>query len=483
MDERSSPHVLVFPLPLQGPIKCMLKLAELLCLAGLQVTFLNTDHNHRRLLRHTDLQSRFAIYPQFCFETISDGLPDDHPRSGDRFMELFDGLEAVTRPLFKAMLTSGDQSSAYRRPVTCIIADGVLNFTLPVAEEVGIPLIYFDTISPCGLWTYFCLPKLIDAGELPFKGNDLDAPIKSVPRMEDFLRRRDLPSFCRSVDLNNPVIQLILKEDELVPRGRGLILNTFEELDGPVLSQIRTVCPKLYAVGPLHTHLKTRLAAEQMPPPTSLASLWQEDRSCVAWLDSQSSKSVVYISIGSLAVMTREQIVEFWHGLVNSRHKFLWVRRPNSVAGGDWEGQIPAELVEATAERGCVVSWAPQEEVLAHPAVGGFLTHSGWNSTLESMVEGVPMLCWPYFVDQQVNSRFVGEVWTIGIDMKDTCDRVVIERKIKELMDSRREEFVKSSQRIARLAKQSVSEGGSSVRNLNRLIMDIRSIGLQQIFN
>ncbi|XAR65880.1 7-deoxyloganetin glucosyltransferase [Bertholletia excelsa] len=478
MDEKSlPPRVLIFPLPLQGPINCMLKFAELLCLAGIDVTFLNTDHYHRRLLRFTDVQSRLSRYPGFRFETIPDGLPEDHPRSGDRFLELLRGLEAVTKPLFRDMLTAASRSSEQLSPVTCIIADGALNFCLDVAEEVGIPFFFVETISPCGLWTCLCIPKLIDAGEIPFNGSDLDVPIRSVPSMEGFLRRRDLLSFCRAVDPNDPIIKLAIREAQQIPRGQGLIVNTFEELDGPVLSHMRSVCPNLYSVGPLHEHLKTRLAGEPaLPPASSSNSLWQEDRSCMTWLDKQPPKSVIYVSIGSMAMMTAAQLVEFWHGLVNSAQRFLWVRRPNSVAGGGFEGQIPAELVEATAARGCVVSWAPQEEVLAHPAVGGFLTHSGWNSTLESMVEGVPMLCWPYYADQQVNSRFVGEVWKLGMDMKDTCDRGLIESMIRELMEVRREELTESAEQMAKLARQSVRQGGSSFCDFNRFVEDIRSM-------
>lgn len=167
--------------------------------------------------------------------------------------------------------------------------------------------------------------------------------------------------------------------------------------------------------------------------------------------------------------------MEFWHGLMNSGVRFLWVRRPNSVVGEDSAGQIE-ELLEATEERGCLVSWAPQEVVLAHPAIGGFLTHSGWNSTLESLMEGVPMVCWPYFVDQHVNSRFVSEVWKIGFDIKDTCDRVVIEKMIKDLMDVKGDEFRQSMDRLSKFARESLSMGGSSVCNLNRLIEDIRSM-------
>jgi hypothetical protein len=106
-------------------------------------------------------------------------------------------------------------------------------------------------------------------------------------------------------------------------------------------------------------------------------------------------------------MMTRGQLFEFWHGLVNSGKPFLWVVRRDGIVGLEGEHAIPEELHEGTKERGFLVDWAPQEEVLANQAVGGFLTHSGWNSTLESIVAGVPMLCWPTITDQQINSWWV----------------------------------------------------------------------------
>ncbi|KAK4833704.1 hypothetical protein QYF36_002791 [Acer negundo] len=138
------------------------------------------------------------------------------------------------------------------------------------------------------------------------------------------------------------------------------------------------------------------------------------------------------VSFRSLVNLTRLQTLEFLHGLVNSGKPFLWVVRPDLIVGES--GIEPMELEIVTKEKGFIVSWAPQEEVLAHPAVGGFLTHSGWNSTLESINAGVPMICWPQIADQQVNSRCVSEVWKIGFDMKDTCDRLTVEKLVRDLI-------------------------------------------------
>ena len=198
----------------------------------------------------------------------------------------------------------------------------------------------------------------------------------------------------------------------------------------------------------------------------------------MVWLDAQPLKSVIYVSFGCITVLRKDKLMEFWYSLVNSKKHFLWAIRPDLVIQKDGKGQIPVELVEGTKNRGYMVGWVPQEEVLVHQAVGGFLTHSGWNSTLESIVAGVPMICWPYFVDQQINSRFVSEVWKLGMDMKDVCDRVMVEKMVNHLMEETREIFMKSIVEKARLANESVSEGGSSYCTLDHLIKDIRLMSM-----
>ncbi|KAL6327342.1 hypothetical protein AAG906_018795 [Vitis piasezkii] len=388
-----SPHVLIFPFPAQGHVNSMLKLAELLSVAGLHVTFLNSEYNQHRLLLHTDIQTRFSRYPGFRFQTISDGLTTDHPRTGERVMDLFEGLKATAKPIFRELMISRGQGSDTRPP-------------LEFPSFLSAPLV------------------LVPSGHIFLRSNSLNLAnfpsklVTSIPGMEGFLRKRDL------------------RETQQTPRAHALILNTFEDLEGPILGQIRNHCPK----------------------PTPL------DLSTRTWKP------------GLLLNRRRHSLQTVYGKKTEAAYRFLWVIRTDSLAEEDGERQTPAELLEGAKERSYIVEWAPQEEVLAHPAVGGFLTHSGWNSTLESICAGVPMICWPYFADQQINSRFVSHVWKLGSDMKDTCDRLIVEKMVRDLMEERKDQLLKTADMATR-ARKCVSEGGSSYCNLSSLIEEIRLMG------
>ncbi|XP_022864350.1 7-deoxyloganetic acid glucosyltransferase-like [Olea europaea var. sylvestris] len=463
------PHVIVFPFPVHSHVHVMLNLAEILSLHGFHITFFITEYT-RKSCYFREISSHFARYLGFHFQTISDGLPFNHPRTGDKVAELFNSIDSTTKPQFKEVLKSGLVTRDGRPPITCVIADGIMCFTIDIAKEFQLPTILFRPFSASCFWSLFCVPKLIDALELPLKGDyNMDKLVSNVPGMEGFLRLRDLPSFCRANDLSDPKLQHVVSETHRAASGYGLILNTFEELEEFSLAHIRTKFQNVYTIGPLHASLKTKTTLQMR----SSSGLKEEESKCMAWLDDQALKSVVYVSFGNMTVLDIHQLMEFWHGLVNSGKPFLLVIPANLISE---EFQVPRVHFEGTKQRGKAVNWAPQEEALAHPAIGGFLTHSGWNSTLESICEGVPMICWPFYADQQVNSRLVGEVWKIGLDMKDICDRVIVEKMVKELLDVRREDFMKSANQMARLARKSVSQGGTSYCNLNRLIEDIKSM-------
>ncbi|KAG6393505.1 hypothetical protein SASPL_147748 [Salvia splendens] len=411
MQHEREAHVFIFPLPLQGPVNCKLKLAEILSINQIKVTFLNTDYIHQRLITHTDVPIRFRNYPDFCFWTVPDGLPEENPRTSAEIGNLLESMDASAVPIFREMLLTAET------PVTCLIADGVFAFASDVAAEIGAPLLYFDTVSPCGFWTLLCLPRLIQAGEVPFKDDNLDEMIMNAPGMEGIIRRRDLPSFCRTNDINDRRIRLILHEARHIPLAQGLIFNTFHHLEAPILSQISTICPNIYAIGPLHAHHK---AGSRFAPRPPTASGKKTGAAFLGWTNSPPNLL------------------------------FLWVRRPGSVIGYLDEAGILSpdqDLTRGTEERGCVVS----------------------------MVEGKPMICRPDFLDQHVNSRYVEAVWKVGLDMKDSCDRAVVEKMVIEVMESRKDEFLKGAEEVAESAKAAVSPDGSSFVDMDRLIEEIKT--------
>ncbi|PKU69679.1 Cyanohydrin beta-glucosyltransferase [Dendrobium catenatum] len=167
--------------------------------------------------------------------------------------------------------------------------------------------------------------------------------------MEGFLQRRDLPSMCRkATKANDKELQLFSNFSASSTRWKGLTFNTSYSLEAPILSKIYSLFPTTYVIGPLHALI------ESITSSSVSTSLLAEDRSALNWLDAQPYRSVIYVSFDSLARLTQEELLEFWHGFVNSGHRFLWVVRPNLVA----EGTTAVEMV-GLEERVRLVAWVP----------------------------------------------------------------------------------------------------------------------------
>ncbi|XP_021735304.1 7-deoxyloganetic acid glucosyltransferase-like [Chenopodium quinoa] len=170
------PHVVIFPLPIQGPINCTLKLADLilsLSPATVSVTFLTTNYTRRRLLLHSNTAARLEhdYEPRFRFETVPDGLgPDDNPRELPDLTMALEGQAQAEGSRLRKVLAFGSAEAGLKKPVTCVIAEAFYGCMVDVAKELRVPLVYFETISPCCLWTFFCIPNMIQAAQLPFQG-------------------------------------------------------------------------------------------------------------------------------------------------------------------------------------------------------------------------------------------------------------------------------------------------------------------------
>ncbi|CAL4970001.1 unnamed protein product [Urochloa decumbens] len=194
--------------------------------------------------------------------------------------------------------------------------------------------------------------------------------------------------------------------------------------------------------------------------------LWKQDGECLAWLDTQAPGSVVYANFGSMTVVTSEQLTEFAWGPAASGHPFLWSIRDDLVRGGGGGGlaALPPDFTAETAGRCRLSPWCSQELVLRHPAVGCFVTHSGWNLTTESLAAGVPMVCWPGFADQYTNCRCVCEARGVGVRLDAEVRRDQVAQRVREVMES--DEMRRNAARWKAEAAAATSPGGSSQENL-----------------
>ena len=283
------------------------------------------------------------------------------------------------------------------------------------------------------------------------------------------VRLRDLPSHVRTIDPNDIFFRFVIYGAERAPSASGIIVHTFDELEQEVLHALSTMFPHVYAIGPLE-QLLNHLSNDHLE---SIGyGLWKEETECLNWLNSKAPNSVIYVSFGSIAVMTSSQLVEIGWGLANSKHPFLWIIRPDLVEGGSTI--LSPEFQEEIKERGLITSWCPQEEVLNHPSIGGFLTHSGWNSTIESVCAGVPMLCLPFFSDQQTNCKYTCNEWAIGMEIDFDVKREEVEKMVRELLEGDKgKKMKKKAMEWKKLAEEATCPLGSSSINLKNLVSEV----------
>lgn len=240
--------------------------------------------------------------------------------------------------------------------------------------------------------------------------------------------------------------------------SRWLLSNSVYELDSSACEFI----PNILSIGPL-------LASHHLGH--YAGNFWPEDSTCIGWLDKQPAGSVIYVAFGSLAIFNQRQFNELALGLELVGRPFLWVVRSDFTDGS--VAEYPDGFIERVADHGKIVSWAPQEEVLAHPSVACFFSHCGWNSTMDSISMGVPFLCWPYFADQFHNQSYICDKWKVGLglnaDENGFISRHEIKKKKIEMLVS--DDGIKANaEKLKEMARKSVSEGGSSYKNFKTFI-------------
>ncbi|KAI3672846.1 hypothetical protein L6452_38946 [Arctium lappa] len=480
-EQEKKPHAVCIPGPIQGHINPMLKLAKILHSKGFLITFVNTEFNHQRLLRSRGSDALRGL-PSFRFETIPDGLPC--PENLDATQELWSLAKSVDETCFHPFKSLVEKMNDSYSPVTCIVSDFLMCFTLDVAKELRLPEILLWTSGAGSLICFHQYPNLLEKGLMPIKdptylvNGYLDTVVDCIPAMSG-IRLKDIPPFVRMIYPHDEyMVQFFSSQIERAKKASAIVFNTFHELDYDILDTLSSLFPPCFEIGPLHL-LENKITDKSLLTSAIKSNLWKEDTECLKWLDSKPPASVIYVNFGSIVVMTPQQLVEFCWGLAKSNYSFLWIIRPDLVIGDS--AVLPSEFLAEISDRGLLASWCPQEQVLNHPSIGGFLTHSGWNSTIESISNGVPMLCWPFFADQQTNCWLSCNKWGVALEIDNDVKRDEVLKLVIELMNGEKgKEMRKNAIEWKNKADEAcVLPSGSSMANLEKLIHHLQASILQ----
>ena len=451
--------VVVVPFPAQGHLNQLLHLSHVITSYGIPVHCAGSAiHNRQAKLRfrgwdeETSKKIKFHDLPLPSYTS-----PPPNPNASMHFpahlQSLFDASMHLREPTFQLLQ---ELAKRYRRIV--IIHDRLMSSVvqdvklIPNAEAyILIPVSAFHTFM--GIWQSLT--------EKPFQ---LDPDIPTcIPSSEG----------CLTLEMR----KFLSKQDEFKDFQSGRLFNTCRAIEGRYLELLERL--------PINANMKN-FAIGPYNPVKIKGTNEKKRHECLGWLDKQEASSVIYVSFGSTTSMTDEQISELAEGLEQSGQKFLWVLRRADKAdifAGD-EGVRP-QLAEGYEEKvksmGMIVKdWAPQLEILGHPSTGGFMSHCGWNSCIESISMGVPIAAWPMHSDQPRNAILLTEALRVGMVVRQWAQRAelvtsdTIENVVRRLMKSKEgEEMRKRVAEIGKAIRDSVAEGGASRMEMDSFITHI----------
>ncbi|KAF2286095.1 hypothetical protein GH714_010308 [Hevea brasiliensis] len=485
-------HVMFLPYMAPGHMMPMIDIARLFAANGIRVTIITTTMNAIRFKNsiERDIESGRNISLEILrFPSKEAGLPEgcenlSSTPTPEMTIKLFRGI-ALLEPQIKMLFRE-------HRP-DCIASDYLFWWTMDVATELGIPRLAFSGSSFFNL----SVANSIECYR-PHDSISSETETFVVPGLPDQveLTRSQLPDLVKS---RTEFSDLFDKLKEAERKSFGLLMNSFYELESAYSDHFTKVTGiKAWHLGPVNLFNR---GVDDKVHRGDKATICEH--SCLNWLDSKEPNSVLYVCFGSLTRFSKAQILEIGIALEDSSYSFIWVvgkvlkswKEDNENNNEDHERQEEWWLPEGYEERlkengkGLVIKgWAPQVLILDHPAIGGFLTHCGWNSILEGLCAGLPMVTWPIFAEQFYNEKLVTQVLKFGVPVGNgmwkvwateestLISRSKIERAVRRVMGDGDEArgMRKRARRLAERAKMAVEEGGSSYNDMKSLIEDIR---------
>ncbi|KAL1545826.1 UDP-glycosyltransferase 86A1-like [Salvia divinorum] len=456
-------HAIMIGFCYQGHITPFTNLAIKLASSGCVVTFVHPEFVHHMLAKADGVnvgeadpfigarQSGLDIR----YTTISDGFPPDF----DRILNYKQHWEAIfldfpsrVDELIGNIIHSGDEPFKH-----FLVADTLYSLPACIAHKYNMLNVSFWTQPALVFTLYYHLGLLREKGYFPIQGDEESVIIDVVPGVEPIkIKTKDLTSNFHDLDATSITKRITVEAFEKVKHADFILINTVDELEHEWVSAMNQNQPT-YAIGPVNF---TKLSV--------LKSLWSET-DCVEWLSSKLRGSVLYVSFGSLAQSNQQLAEEIANGLLLSGVHFVWVIR-------DGAGILPDRFEKDSKDRGVIVSWCNQNAVLSNPAIGGFLTHCGWNSILETICCGVPMICYPFFADQPTNRKLVVDDWKVGINLCNgiSVDRKEVAEKIKELISTETSSSLRDEmKRMSSVVHKALDEDGSTHTNFHQFLDDL----------
>ncbi|KAK9218397.1 hypothetical protein WN943_007034 [Citrus x changshan-huyou] len=409
------PHVLVMPASAQGHVIPLLEFSQCLAKHGFRVTFVNTDYDHKRVVE--SLEGKNDLGEQIHLVSIPDGMEpwedrNDLGKLTEKFLQVMPGKLAE---LIEEINSREDEK------LDCFIADGYMAWSMEVAKKMNVRGALFWPSSAASVALLFHIPKLIDDGIIDSHGTPMSKQMfRIAPNMPE-MNAGD----CFWTDMGDLTTERILfdladKDLKAMRAVKFQLCHSTYELEAGAF----TVVPELLPIGPL-------LASNRLG--NTAGHFWREDSSCLEWLDQQQPSSVIYAAFGSFTILDQVQFQELALGLELCNRPFLWVVRPDITT--DANDRYPEGFQERVAARGRMIGWATQQKVLNHPSIACFLSHCGWNSTMEGVSNGIPFLCWPYFAEQFLNERYICDIWKVGLRFDKNESGIITREEIKNKVD------------------------------------------------
>ncbi|XP_038887293.1 scopoletin glucosyltransferase-like isoform X2 [Benincasa hispida] len=450
-------HMFMFPFMARGHMIPVVDMAKFLSSRGIKITIVTTPLNSISISNSLHASKSLSVSQIHLlileFPSVRVGLPDgcenfDSVLSPAMFPKFISALNLLQTPFEEAVME--------HRP-HCILADAFFPWANDVAAKFGIPRLNFN--EP------FLIPYL--PGEIAFTKMKLSQLVRE--------------------NVKNDVTDFLKRAQESGSASYGVVMNSFYELESEYVDCFRNVLGrKAWHIGPLSLCNKVTEEKAQRGNGSTI-----DEHECLKWLDAKKPNSVVYVCFGSMTKFNSDQLKEIASGLEASEKNFIWVVRKvkreeeeEEEEDQDWSLE---EFEQRMEGKGMIIrGWAPQVLILDHPAVGGFITHCGWNSTLEGVAAGVPMVTWPVSAEQFYNEKLVTEVLKVGVAVGvekwvrivgDFIGKGAVEKAIRRVMEGEEaEEMRNRAKELGEMARKAVAENGSSCSDLDALIKELKSL-------